>query len=164
MTLGGIVLAGGTGRRMGGPKARVELGGITLVDRAVSALEAAGCDPVVVADRGEDGPLFALVDPLGALATDEVVLLACDLPMAGPILPRLSTNTAAVDPDGRVQPLCSRWRRADALDAVIGAIERSDRRMSALVDALSPQLVEATADELLNVNTPTDLRRATDRL
>ena len=164
MTVAGIVLAGGQGRRMGRPKARVEIGGVALVDRAVAALEDAGCDPVVVADAGDDGPLFALLDPLGALTTDEVVLLACDLPVAGPVIARLCTNSVAVDPDGRVQPLCSRWRRTDALDAVIAAVEKSDRRMSAMVDALSPELVPATADELLNVNTPADLRRASDRL
>jgi molybdopterin-guanine dinucleotide biosynthesis protein A len=164
MSVGGVVLAGGQGRRMGGPKARVELGGVALVDRAVATLEEAGCDPVLVADAGDDGPLFALLDPLGQLTTDDVVLLACDLPMAGPVVSRLPSNAVGVDPDGRVQPLCSRWRRLDLLDAVIAAVEQSERRMSTLVDALSPQQIPATADELLNVNTPADLRRASDKI
>lgn len=44
----GIVLAAGEGKRFGGPKAPVELGGERLVDRAVRNLRQAGCDPVFV--------------------------------------------------------------------------------------------------------------------
>ena len=44
----GLVLAAGEGRRLGRPKALVEIGGIRLVDRAVGALHAAGVDPVLV--------------------------------------------------------------------------------------------------------------------
>jgi nicotine blue oxidoreductase len=43
----GIVLAAGAGRRMGTPKAGLVLGGVRLVDRQVSLLRAAGCEPVV---------------------------------------------------------------------------------------------------------------------
>lgn len=43
----GLVLAAGAGRRLGTPKATVELAGRRLVDRQVSMLHAAGCDPVV---------------------------------------------------------------------------------------------------------------------
>lgn len=164
MSLGGIVLAGGTGRRMGRAKAGIELDGVALVDRAVAILAAAGCSPVLVADAGDDGPLAALVDPLGALDTAEVVLLACDLPLAGPVVARLHAGSAAVDPDGRVQPLCSRWVRADAARVIAEAVERGERRMSALVDALQPALISASADELLNVNTPEDLAHAADLL
>jgi CTP:molybdopterin cytidylyltransferase MocA len=44
----GLLLAAGGGRRMGRPKAAVELDGEPLVARAVGALTAAGADPVVV--------------------------------------------------------------------------------------------------------------------
>lgn len=44
----GLVLAAGAGRRMGAPKATVEIGGRRLVDRQVALLRAAGCDPVLV--------------------------------------------------------------------------------------------------------------------
>jgi xanthine dehydrogenase accessory factor len=44
----GLVLAAGAGRRLGRPKALLELDGERLVDRAVRALRDAGCDPVVV--------------------------------------------------------------------------------------------------------------------
>lgn len=44
----GLLLAAGAGRRMGTPKALVELDGSYLVERGVALLRAAGCAPVVV--------------------------------------------------------------------------------------------------------------------
>ena len=44
----GLVLAAGEGRRFGGPKAPVVVGGERLVDRAVRVLREGGCDPVYV--------------------------------------------------------------------------------------------------------------------
>ena len=48
MTVVGLLLAAGAGRRMGGPKALVELAGEPLVRRGIRLLSAGGCDPVVV--------------------------------------------------------------------------------------------------------------------
>ena len=42
MTVAGLVLAAGEGRRFGGPKALVEIDGERLVDRAVRVLREAG--------------------------------------------------------------------------------------------------------------------------
>ena len=44
----GLVLAAGKGRRLGRPKALVEIFGVRLVDQSVAALRAAGCHPVLV--------------------------------------------------------------------------------------------------------------------
>lgn len=48
MTTAGLLLAAGAGRRMGGPKALIELDGEALVRRGIRLLRAGGCDPVVV--------------------------------------------------------------------------------------------------------------------
>ncbi|MCW2615445.1 MAG: nucleotidyltransferase family protein [Frankiales bacterium] len=48
MSVAGLLLAAGAGRRMGGPKALVELDGEALVRRGIRLLDEAGCDPVVV--------------------------------------------------------------------------------------------------------------------
>jgi nicotine blue oxidoreductase len=48
VSVAGLVLAAGEGRRFGGPKAVVELDGERLVDRAVRILTEGGCSPVVV--------------------------------------------------------------------------------------------------------------------
>jgi nicotine blue oxidoreductase len=48
VTLGGLVLAAGAGRRFGRPKALVEYDGERLVDRAVKLLRVGGCELVIV--------------------------------------------------------------------------------------------------------------------
>ncbi|MGQ0623386.1 MAG: nucleotidyltransferase family protein [Sporichthyaceae bacterium] len=48
MAVAGLVLAAGSGSRLGEPKALVMLDGRRLVDRAVAVLRAGGCDVVVV--------------------------------------------------------------------------------------------------------------------
>ena len=50
----GAVLAGGASSRMGADKAFIAVGGVPMVLRAVTALRAAGADPVAVV--GGDGP------------------------------------------------------------------------------------------------------------
>lgn len=44
----GLLLAAGSGSRLGRPKALVEFGGERLVDRGVRTLREGGCDPVMV--------------------------------------------------------------------------------------------------------------------
>ncbi|MCW3819442.1 NTP transferase domain-containing protein [Micromonospora sp. DR5-3] len=69
MTVAGLVLAAGAGRRLGRPKALVEWAGEPLVRRAVRLLRAGGCDPVHVvvgAGAGRLPPLpgaVAVVNP-----------------------------------------------------------------------------------------------------
>lgn len=48
MSTAGLLLAAGAGRRFGRPKAQVELGGRTLVQRGVDLLRDGGCAPVLV--------------------------------------------------------------------------------------------------------------------
>jgi nicotine blue oxidoreductase len=48
MTVAGLLLAAGAGRRYGMPKALVRLGGRLLVERGAQTLREGGCDPVVV--------------------------------------------------------------------------------------------------------------------
>lgn len=47
-TTAGLLLAAGEGRRLGTPKALVEIGGVRLADRSVRMLHEAGCKPIVV--------------------------------------------------------------------------------------------------------------------
>ncbi|HJW42979.1 MAG TPA: nucleotidyltransferase family protein [Geothrix sp.] len=48
-----LILAAGSGTRMGGPKARLVLAGQTLLQRAIQITRAAGCDPVFAVVRDE---------------------------------------------------------------------------------------------------------------
>jgi len=63
--IAGIVLAAGRSRRMGRPKAFLSLDGRSFLERAVTALQDGGCDPVVV-----------VAGPRGDAVADEVALAA----------------------------------------------------------------------------------------
>jgi molybdenum cofactor cytidylyltransferase/nicotine blue oxidoreductase len=86
------VLAAGSGRRMGTPKAALVIDGVRLVDRAVAAALEAGCAPVLaVVQGGIDVPAAqVLVNPDPdrgmrsslALAVAAVAAVADDVPLA----------------------------------------------------------------------------------
>lgn len=60
----GLLLAAGEGRRLGGPKGLVRLGGEPLVERAARTLAAAGCRPlVVVTGAGGEAVAAGLTTP-----------------------------------------------------------------------------------------------------
>jgi molybdopterin-guanine dinucleotide biosynthesis protein A len=175
------VLAGGAGRRFGGPKATVVFGGRTLVERAVATLEA-HCAPVIVVSRpevalprlsvsvhfdraGPDAPLTGLATGLSCLDTDDVIVLACDLPRAARVVARLARTRAGVATvtrpagDERVQPLCARYPRRAALAGCELLLGAGETRLLPLVEALHASIIDTNADELANVNTLADLTR-----
>ncbi|MEX2621655.1 MAG: NTP transferase domain-containing protein [Egibacteraceae bacterium] len=105
----GMLLAAGGGRRLGGPKALVQMDGEPLVERGVRLLVDGGCDPVVVvlgaaADavlsqchlhparpvvnhrwaRGMSTSLREGLDALEASAAGAVVVALADQPQVGP--------------------------------------------------------------------------------
>jgi molybdenum cofactor cytidylyltransferase len=67
--IAGIVLAAGRSRRMGSPKALLELEGRSFLERLVEALRSGGCEPVlVVVGEGPEHEVAArLADSLGAV-------------------------------------------------------------------------------------------------
>lgn len=112
MSVAGLVLAAGAGRRFGRPKAGVELEGVTLVERSARALRLGGCGPVVAVLGAEiidvpgadvivhnpawaDGlgsSLRAGLDALEARGPDveAVVVVLCDQPgLGGPAVERM---------------------------------------------------------------------------
>jgi CTP:molybdopterin cytidylyltransferase MocA len=72
VTTAGLVLAAGAGRRLGRPKALVEVDGELLVDRAVRVLADGGCDPVVVVlgARSQDVVASAALDHAVVVVND----------------------------------------------------------------------------------------------
>ncbi len=63
--ISGIVLAGGRSRRMGRPKATLEAGGKTFLERAIGTLRAGGCADVVVVLNDDEGELQAMASRAG---------------------------------------------------------------------------------------------------
>jgi molybdopterin-guanine dinucleotide biosynthesis protein A len=162
----------------------VLLGDRTLVERATDALRAR-CREVVVVSRpgirlpalavpvvhdrsGPDCPLAALATGLAALGAEDALVLACDLPFAGPLLDALLAappgSCVAAAADGRPQPLCARYPRARALAAAERLLAAGALPARGLLDALGATTVAAEGDALLNVNTAADLERARMRL
>jgi len=178
----GIVLAGGAGRRMGGPKAPIAFAGGTLVQRAV-ALMAERCarvivvarpevplpavDAAVVLDRpGPDCPLTGIATGLVASDAAEVLVLGCDLPFAGPLLDALIAHDAAAavaHADGHIQPLCARYPRAAALAAADALLAAGRLAARGLPEALGAEPVDDRWDALANLTTPADLAGARRR-
>ena len=181
----GAVLAGGRGERLGGDKAGALLGGRTLLDRALAALEPV-CDRRAVVAKAETTlpelppgverwtdaahdrhPRHGITEAVRR-TSDVVVVLAVDLPLVPPAL--LAELAAAVSSgagaavtraDGRIQPLCAAYGRA-AL-AVLGAAP-ADEPLTRTVERLRPAVVDTDATTLLNVNGPDDLARAAELL
>lgn len=105
MTVAGLVLAAGEGRRLGRPKALLEIDGERLVDSAVRVLHEAGCSPVYVvagaaplADVAAHafGPVTIVDNPdwptgmgssvrrgLASVVEDAVVIMVVDTPGIG---------------------------------------------------------------------------------
>ena len=175
-----MVLAGGAGRRLGQAKATLVVGGRTLAERAVDTL-LPDCRRLVVVSRpgvrlpplaadvvldrpGPEGPLNALATGLAAVQSDRVLVLACDLPLAAPVVARLAASplagpVVAADADGRAQPLCGRYLRGPALAACADLLAAGERRILPLLSRLAAGILRCDGDELLNVNSPHDLER-----
>jgi molybdenum cofactor cytidylyltransferase len=65
MTLAGLILCGGASRRMGTPKALLDFGGETVLDRLIRLLSAC-CDPVTVVLGHEPGAILSGIRSAGS--------------------------------------------------------------------------------------------------
>ena len=158
----GLVLAGGSSRRMGTDKALLTVEGRRLVDRVLAVLSEVADDLVCArgdrAPLGLDGvlevtdavpgagPLAGLVSGLEAARHDLVAVLAVDLPSpSAAVLRHLAAQHAGQDAivpvvAGRLQPLHAVWSRR-AAPALRGRLEDGDRSLHAALRALTVTVV-----------------------
>ncbi|MGH2776924.1 MAG: molybdenum cofactor guanylyltransferase [Actinomycetota bacterium] len=179
MSFDAVLLAGGNARRLGGvDKADIEIGGATLLDRALGAVKGAerviGVGPrrsTTVPVRwtsevpAEGGPLRATVAGL-ELATSEVaVVLAVDYPFVTSEVvaslvraARARDGAALEDATGEMHYVVGAYR-TDVLRAAVAAQRGDDSSMRSLFVALdvAPVRNERAA---LDIDTPEDLERA----
>ena len=169
--IAGIVLAGGGSRRMGVAKCALEIGGRTLLQRAVDALgsvaDAVAGEVVVVRARGQaapevrserplrhatdaiadGGPLVGVAAGLEAASAPVAVVVGCDAPLLQPPLLRLLAERARagarlVVPVHEGEPqLLCAAWRREALEAVRGAVEAGERAVVAMLDRLEAELL-----------------------
>lgn len=148
MNFEGYVLIGGRSSRLGRDKAMVELGGMTLGERAVRTVQTAFAPERVtlVARNAEQfdtralfadtpfvfdliegrGPLGGLHTALSYARTTWIFVLACDYPFVSPDLLQLLGSLASADfgaivpeqSDGRLQPLCAFYKTETARPVV----------------------------------------------
>lgn len=178
------IMLGGKSTRMGRDKALVELGGHTLLDRALDiwkgygaglqlsvgsearrGLAPAGICAVV--DRyPERGPLGGLHAGLTVCPTPLLLLTAVDSPFLTPaladgLLDAIEGADACVYTlDGRSQPLFGLYRTTCLL-AAEGLLEEGNNRLRALLDRVRTVcLPAADPGPFRNLNTPEELEQA----
>jgi molybdopterin-guanine dinucleotide biosynthesis protein A len=170
-----IILAGGRSSRIGQPKAMLDFGGKSILERIVEELSPHFDDVVIVAapesaesfdiqipsariirdETAFAGPLDALRRGLLAARNAVVFACSCDLPMlksavAIEICAMVGAHAAAIPTiGGRVQPLCAAYRTSVA-DSIATLLASGEQRLTALADALDARRV--TEDELRRVD------------
>ncbi|HET7661937.1 MAG TPA: NTP transferase domain-containing protein [Oryzihumus sp.] len=176
-----LVTCGGTSRRLGGrDKTREPLGAVTVLDHLLAALPAGWpvicvgeerptCRPVGWAreDPPGGGPVAALNAGLRQVPTPICVVVAGDMPFAGPAAADLAAAledspeddaVVGTDGSGRTQPLLAAYR-TDALRAALPG-DPAGARVLAVLDRLRNSTLELPAPRTLDVDTPEALARA----
>lgn len=174
----GVVLAGGAGRRIGGEKALVELGGRPLLHHPLAALGAVLAEVVVVCKEetvlpdlppgvavwcendARRHPLIGVAAALRHAGGRSVVVCAGDMPLVTPEAVRAlvaapEATAALARAGGRLQPLLGRYSfgALEVLDAM-----DPDEPAARVVERMAPLAVDV-ADERVafNVNEPGDV-------
>jgi molybdopterin-guanine dinucleotide biosynthesis protein A len=186
-TFATVVLAGGEGRRIGGGKPLLQLGGETLIARALG-MARTWSDRVAVAVRtttqtgdidaelilddprieGPIGGLAAALHFADAAGVNFLLTLPCDAPFLPADLPaRLSdgiggANAAVAMSAGEIHPVCALWRVGvvDRLGAYLASAQRSLRGFAAEVGFVPVEWGIRPLDPFFNINNEGDLRRA----
>jgi len=187
----GAILAGGASRRMGRDKALVigpdgrplaEVGLTALRDAGAVEVVAIGGDASGLRALGAlwvpdlhpgEGPLGGILTALHATRSDLVVVMACDMPGVDDRVPRALVAALADDAAADValavvgprdQPLTACWRRSSAGPALRAAYDAGERAPRAALGDLNVVRVRGLpVGQLLDVDSPEDLRRYADR-
>ncbi len=179
----GVILAGGIGRRIGGDKAVVTLGGRPLISYPLQAMGAVTPDLAVVAKSDTRlpelpgvsvwiepehprHPLVGIVHALQRADGRPVLVCAADMPLiTAAVLRSLACADAGharaviATSEGGLQPQLGRYEAAALALLAPGAAE-ARRSLREAVSVIGPALVQVPEAVVFNVNTPADLARA----
>jgi molybdopterin-guanine dinucleotide biosynthesis protein A len=188
-SLTGFVLAGGKSSRMGRDKALLELGGQTLLARALGLLGTAVAEVRIVGDHAkfssfgvvvedilaDHGPLGGIHAALKASRSELNLILAVDLPLVKPaflehLVVQAQTTEALVTVPrcgGHFQPLCAVYRQ-DFCDVAERSLAQGKNKIDPLFATVPTRILEEEELTLRgfgpeifhNLNTPQDLERA----
>ncbi|MBI2915088.1 MAG: molybdenum cofactor guanylyltransferase [Firmicutes bacterium] len=185
----GVILAGGRSSRLGRPKALLDVGGTSLIERIACTLDRIFCQLFVVTNFPEllppvpasivgdvvacRGPISGIHSGLVHSRQPYVFVVACDMPFVAPDLIRAMCEARdgfdAVVPDmgGGLEPLFAVY--GDRCTGLFGTcLERGDGRIVSIYDKIRirwfvKQEVEAFGPPgrlFYNINTEDDYRRA----
>jgi len=181
----GVILAGGSGTRMGADKALVPFQGRAMIRHVANAMEAAGLEVLVVGraeavagleaipDEGGAGrgPLAGMVTGLQGAQGRSIFLAAVDQPLLRPetIVAILAVSGDAVVPvaDGHPQVTCAVYRPA-CLEPARAALAAGRMKLRTLLDTVAtayvPEAIWTTWQEdgtsWLSLDTPEAVRAA----
>lgn len=184
----GIILAGGKGSRLGLEKAFLEIGGKSIIEIVIDALDL--CDEIIIsandANRFKNlparivpdeprsgGALVGLYSSLKAAKNDLAIVVACDMPFLSKSFIRhimqLPVNYDALVPSfgGYIEPLHSIYSKR-CLDSIVKHIKAGHRQLRSFYDEVNIEYVEEdvvkefSSDGLIffNINTAQDLEKA----
>ena len=178
MSAVGVVLCGGSGRRMGGSKALVELDGVPLLCYPVAVMREVVEDIAVVCkqdtplpDLGngveiwcehetEQHPLIGIAAALRQAAPRPILVCAGDMPLIDADSLRALLNAPApasavvARAGGRLQPLLARY----STEVLAALQERApNESATAVVERLAPLVIDVPERVVFNVNAPEDL-------
>ncbi len=180
-----LVLAGGESRRMGRPKAWLEVGETNLLRWMVERLGPAFSEVMVsfaepeqleelvpyrlVFDRKKSaGPLAGIEAGLTVARHEVVFAIACDMPYVPrglaerAVAAARSCDAAMPRIDGRPEPVCAAYRRS-SLPAVTAALDAGRLRAADLADRLDVTWLEGLDPDLFrSLNTQEDYERFHD--
>jgi molybdopterin-guanine dinucleotide biosynthesis protein A len=193
-SVSGFVLAGGRSSRMGGDKARLEIGDQPLLLRAVNLLKAymssvailgpAGLyefiyDPVIPDLWPGEGPLAAILTALEHSDSEWNIFLACDLPLVTDRFIDLLIRCVMIsDADAVVPRTADGWQPLSAAyhvrcrTAFAQAIKEGRRSIVGLLEEIRVRVITQSDivnaglsnSEFANMNTPEDWGRIIELL
>jgi CTP:molybdopterin cytidylyltransferase MocA len=188
VTVAGLVLAAGDSRRLGRPKALLEIDGERLVDRAVRVLHEAGCTTVYVvagaAPLGEvsahaSGPVTVVDNPewptgmgssvrrgLASVTEEAVVIMVVDTPGIGPAVVRrlidahsAGATAAGATYDGAPRNPVLLTREHFAAVSALAVDDVGARAYLATRPDVVTQVECSDVADPCDIDTPEDLRR-----
>jgi molybdopterin-guanine dinucleotide biosynthesis protein A len=193
-TVSGFVLAGGESSRMGRDKARLDIGGVSLLRRAVGLLQSVTGNSAIISssavhelsgsrtvadDFPSWGPLGGIATALRISETEWSLVIACDLPYLTKawldflIERALKSGADAVVPMNLKgpEPLCAVYHK-NAQQRILAAVEGGVHKVTESFDRLSVEYLEPdewkgfASEGLLfkNINSPADYEEAKKRL
>jgi molybdopterin-guanine dinucleotide biosynthesis protein A len=184
----GVILAGGRSRRMGRDKAMLEMGGVTLFDRALKMMGRLFAEVLIAGDREDlvrpgvcchpdlfpGSALGGLYTGLIASNNDAVFVCSCDMPFPDLDIARLVVSQDhgfdVVVPrttDGP-EPLFARYHKR-CLPAIKKMLDREQFRVYDLFPRVNTRYLDVSElppgwqNSLVNVNTPEEYNRIKER-